>query len=362
MPSSAKTDYAAPFRGSRWVGVVARSRACPDLGMWDLLHAGPPFRGAPPAPVREAAIQALLFEGLAGDRAEAENQLGSPARLLPAQNHGVATPLAQVISASMPLLVVEQGAARAYAAVIEGPPPALRFGSAETTCRVRLATLATALTADVLPLLLREPTAIDAVIRIAVAAGDDCHARTGAANEALISSLRGLGAATARVLRANPGFVLAIFMAAGMAALRTHGCAVEAIGGNGIDFGVRYRGHAGWRCVPSEAPRGTRMAGLESQMPLGAIGDSVLIDFCGLGGQALAAAPLLAADWAASLPPDALSRRAALIDPRTGLVDPGRIVAAHAAPLINLAVIGSDAGAGLIGRGCYIPPLSLFQP
>jgi hypothetical protein len=360
MQPAAAIDHALPFRDALWVDVIDRSTACPHLSVQDLLHAGPPFRAAPPAPVAEAAVQALLYEGLAVDRAAAHALLaGGTVRLLPAQDHGVASPLAQVISASMPLVVVQQGAARGYAPVVEGPAPALRFGSVDAEAPRRLQRLGETLRAGVAPLLEREPPAIDALIRIAIAAGDECHARTGAANEAMVAALRGLDAGIAAVLRSNPGFVLALLMAAAAAALRTHGSAIEAIGGNGHAFGVRWQGDPEWRQMPADAPRGSRFAGFETRTPLGAIGDSALIDFCGLGGQALAAAPLLAAEWAAVLPPDALSRRSVLIDPRSGLVDPRRVAQSGLGPLIDLAILDRD-GAGLIGRGCYGPPAALF--
>jgi len=149
-------------------------------------------------------------------------------------------------------------------------------------------------------------------------------------------------------------------MAAAAASLRASGCAIAAIGGNGVDFGVRRRAQRSWQQLPAEAPRGPFFAGQDAHVPLGAIGDSAVIDFCGLGGQALAAAPGLAGEWAAWLPADALSRRAALIDPRSGIVDPESVERAALCPLINLAVLDRDGTAGLIGRGFYCPPLSLF--
>jgi len=154
--------------------------------------------------------------------------------------------------------------------------------------------------------------------------------------------------------------VLPILMAAAAASLRNSGCSIAAIGGNGIDFGIRRRGQQTWQHTLAEPPRGPRFAGLDAQSALGAIGDSAIIDFCGLGGQALAAAPSLAAEWAAALPADALSRRDSLIDPHTGIVDPERIVRSAMAPIINLAVLDYEGNAGLIGRGCYCPPVSLF--
>jgi hypothetical protein len=203
--------------------------------------------------------------------------------------------------------------------------------------------------------------AIAGVIRTALANGDECHARTGAANEALLARIEGLDAESVARLRANPAFVLTMIMAGAGAALRSHRSSVEAVGGNGIEFGVRHRGETQWRRIDAEAPCGTRFPAHGDTAALPAIGDSAVIDFCGLGGQALDAAPLLAAEWAHLLPDDAQARRTALLDPASGIVDPARVVRSRISPLINLAMLDSAGTAGLIGRGFYAAPASLFD-
>jgi hypothetical protein len=351
-----------PFSGARWFDVLPRSAACPELTPKVLLHAGPPFRGAPPAPVINSAIQALLFEGLTSDAAAArELLLRGEVKLQPAQNHRVATPLAQVVSASMLMLAVERQGEICYAPMIEGSAPALRFGSPAPECLQRMRNVGAWIEGSVLPLVRDAPVAIDALIRIAVAAGDECHARTSVANEALVARLRGLDAGGVARLRAMPAFVLPLLMAAASAVMRSPSCDIEAVGGNGVEFGVRRRGEREWRQLAAQPPRGSRFDGMGALTPLAAIGDSAVIDFCGLGGQALSAAPLLAAEWSAALPSDALLRRQSVLDPRTGIVDPERILGSALAPLINLAIIDHDGAAGLIGRGFYSPPVELFS-
>jgi Protein of unknown function (DUF1116) len=362
MPIRAVIDFGKPFSGARWTDVLPRSAACPELPVTVLLHAGPPFSSALPAPVVNSAIQAILFEGLAEDAAQARDLLArGRVELRPAQDHGIATPLAQVVSASMPLIAVEQQNRVCYAPVVEGPAPALRFGSAAPECLRRLRDAAARIEAGVAPVVRREPVPLDTLIRTAVAAGDECHARTAVANESLASSLIGLDADNAAWLRANPAFVLAVLMAGAAAVLKGNGGAIDALGGNGIDFGIRRAASATWRQLPAQAPCGTRLPGRAETAPLAAIGDSALIDFCGLGGQALSAAPALLSEWGDALPADALSRRARLIDPVSGIADPERIVHAAAAPLINLAILDHDGAVGLIGRGVYVPPVELFR-
>jgi Protein of unknown function (DUF1116) len=355
-------DYARPFSQARWFDVLPRSTVCPELSARVLLHAGPPFRGAPPAPVVNAAIQALIFEGLANDAAAARDILEQGAvQLQPAQDHGIVVPLAQVVSASMPLAAVRQQGKVCYAPLLEARNPALRFGCAAPECLQRLRDVGDWIREAVVPTLHREPLAVDEVVRLAVAAGEECHSLLAAANEAMVSRLTGIDIGVAARLRENSAFVLTLLMAAAAASLRVHRCDLAAIGGNGVDFGVRYAGEATWRQVPAEAPRGTRLAGMEAVLPLGAIGDSAVIDFCGLGGQALAQSPTLAKEWRGLLPADAFTRRQGLVDPESGIVDPRRIAGAARAPLINLAILDRDGMAGLIGRGFYCPPEDLFS-
>jgi hypothetical protein len=355
-------DYPKPFCDALWLDVVTRSAVCPELSPLVLLHAGPPYRGSPPVPILNSAAQALIFEGLAPNVPAARDLLlRGGVELRPAQDHGIATPLAQVVSASMPLVAVKQQNQLGYAPIVEGGAPALRFGSAAPECLQRLRSVAAWVEAGVGPIVRRTPLRVDELIRIAIAAGEECHARTTVANEALVSKLFGLDADCAASLRASPAFVLTIFMAAAAAALRTRHCDIEAIGGNGIDFGVRRRGDPTWHQLPAEAPRGMRFAGLDGVPPLAAIGDSALIDFCGLGGQALSAAPQLVAEWRGVLPADALERRQELIDPHSGVVDSERVMRWGLAPLINLAILDRDGSQGLIGRGFYRPPVRLFS-
>jgi hypothetical protein len=361
MADSATPDFAMPFSRARWIDVVARDAACPWLAPEILLHAGPPFRGHPPAPVMNAAVQAMLFEGLAADAAGARTLIARHAvQLRPAQDYRVATPLAQVVSASMLLFVVEQRGEICHAPIIEGPAPALRFGSSSSECLSRLRDVGAWTLRNLAPQVRASPVAIDALIRVATAGGDECHARTAVANEALIAGMRALDSTDAGRLRAMPAFVLPLLMAAACTAMRNARSEIEAIGGNGADFGVRRRGALAWHQSTAQAPRGVRFDGMDAVLPLAAIGDSAVVDFCGLGGQALPAAPALLNEWSAVLPADLAARRDSLIDPLTGIVDAARVENTGLGPLINLAIIDRGGEAGLIGRGLYCPPAELF--
>ncbi|MCD2511026.1 DUF1116 domain-containing protein [Comamonas endophytica] len=361
-PDSAElARWANPFARACWRDVVTRAQALPELAPHVLLHAGPPLEGPAPAPVRQAAVQALLFEGLALDEAAALNLLDTGAvQLAPAQDHGVATPLAQVVSASMPLAVVGDGKRCAWAPLIEGPAPALRFGTTDAGALQRLRAIA-ALGQRLAPLLRDAPVPLRPVVEQALKEGDECHARTGAANAALLARLPGICAQDREALAASPGFVLTILMAAAAWRMRAEDAPIAAAGGNGQAFGLRLRGARGWQAVAARPPQGTRFAGHEQTPALGAIGDSAVLDFCGLGGQSLAAAPALCEEWRSTLPRDVAARRAQVCDPATGLVDPACVRRSGLPPLVNLAILGADGTAQLMGRGWYAPDSALFE-
>src|SRR5690606_23845762 len=80
---------AAPYRGAQLCDVRRLAEMLPGLDEGVLLHAGPPYEGRPaPAPVRNAAAQALLFEGAAADFEEALRLLdGDEYFLAPAQDY-----------------------------------------------------------------------------------------------------------------------------------------------------------------------------------------------------------------------------------------------------------------------------------
>lgn len=361
LPASGAESWARPFDGASLRDVVLRRDALPGLGPMVLLHAGPPFRGEVPRAVRNACVQALLFEGAAADEAQARTMLSTGAvDLRSAQDHGVVTPLAQVVSASMPMAVVGDARHVAWAPLVEGPPPALRFGTEAPEARTRLAAIAVFGLDRLGPLLRAQPVALAPIVVQALAQGDECHARTGAANAALVDAIAGLSGEDRSALQSSPGFVLTILMAAACWRLRHAPHGLAAVGGNGVDFGLRMHGVRQWHRCPAMPPVGTRMPGHADTEALGAIGDSAVIDFCGLGGQALRAAPALRDEWQRVLPDSLPAQHAAVVDPATGTVDIARVAASGVSPLVDLAILDRQGAHGLIGRGVYRPDAALF--
>jgi Protein of unknown function (DUF1116) len=331
-----------------------------------LLHAGPPLTSAPPEPMVNAAAQALGLENNAKTFAEGRRLvLDGAVEFRPAQDYGVVVPLAQIASPGMPMLVVGDGARRCCAPLSDGPPPALRFGSTDPGCLDRLRRWSDLFGALLRTALATSPVLVAPMVEYALARGDECHSRTAMANEALLATLpplpdSALDTALRQAIGANPGFVLPLLMAAAAWSLGNPHSPIRAIGGNGISFGVKLAAEPlRWHTQAATPPRGPVFPDKGNNEPCGAIGDSAVIDACGLGGQALVAAPLLHAEWRDFLPEDFLARRDMILDREGRWLDPARIVVAGKGPIINLAILAAD-GSGLIGRGFFEPETELF--
>lgn len=348
-------------RVARLLRLVRLGEARPDLPSSTLFHAGPPFRGEPPEAVATAAAQAAVISAMASDLRSAQEQISAGRILLrPAQDYGIAVPLAQVVSPSMWCFEVGDDEYRAYAPVSEGPPPALRFGSNDPGCVDRARVWCSRVAEAINPLVTQLPEPAS-MMRSALEGGDDCHAVTAAGNALVVKRLSGIDPQLATDILANPGFVLGLWMAWSAWKVRVSGGAITAIGGNGNEFGWRFRNELHWRVVRAETPVGFYFQPEKTHLSLGAIGDSALIDICGFGGQAIAHAPILLKEWASALPPDVLSLRMRIVDPVSGLVDLERVRSSGTAPLIHLAILNRAGDGAPLGRGFYRPPIGLFQ-
>ncbi|MES1941775.1 hypothetical protein T5B8_16129 [Salinisphaera sp. T5B8] len=361
IPLDAKrAQLATLFDGACLRGVARLGDMKPALGDDVLLHAGPPLDGRVLSqPIRNAAIHALVYAGKHVDAAADAIDTGA-VRLVPAQDHGVVTPLAQVVSSAMPVWRVGDDRHEVLAPIAESVPPALRFGSADAVCVRHLHEQADWAFDQLGARLAATPLAVRDWIDASLQAGDECHARTGEANAQLLAALGDLPAAYGETIAANANFVLPMLMAASAWAMQANGGSIAAVGGNGAVFGVRFAGERHWRTCAATAPIGPRLPGCEDVPVIGAVGDSPVIDFCGLGGQALGFVPALSQAWDALLPADWPERAAAVTDD-IGLVCRHRIAASGRSPLVHLAMVSAARAGGLAGRGFYEPDVSLFQ-
>jgi hypothetical protein len=347
---------------ARLTRIVRFGDARPDLPRNTLFHAGPPYAGSAPMAVQKAAQQAAIIGGLAPNAETAARMLADGTlRLAPAQDVNLVAPLAQVVSADMWCFEVSDGTHTTHAPLGEGPPPALRFGSDDPVCVSRARDWCSAVADALNPLLAAQPIDPYPLMLAALEEGDDCHARTMAGNELFLAAVPSLPEELVTAVRSNAGFVLCLWMAWCAWKLRADGGALRAIGGNGLQFGVRLQGDEDWRTVDAPPPVGIYFQPDQAPQSLGAIGDSAVVDACGFGGQALKHAPSLLEEWAAVLPNDAATRPTAILNPKTGAIDVARIVATATPPIINLAILHRDGAGAPIGRGHYCPPVTLFN-
>jgi hypothetical protein len=333
-----------------------------------LLHAGPPLQaGVIPPPLLNSAVAAALLEGWARDEAQARDAIvRGIIRLVPAQDYGVVTPLAFVVSPSMWVLGVSDAVGKApprYAPVNDGPPPAaLRFGARQEGQAERLALLAQV--GPALSVVLREPIPVLPILRAGLDGGDDLHGRVTAANTALTEILAPrLADEAADYLTLANQFVLNVVMATcavmiGAGADVADSLMVIAAGGNGVDFGWQLADAPTiWNTSRAQAPVGPHFPHAAGRRFLPAIGDSAAIDACGFGAAALRYAPEMVAALRGHVPDAYFSEAVSAPflgahpmfppDLRLGLhVD-------HAKPVrgVMLAAIDAEGEAGLVGRG-----------
>jgi hypothetical protein len=365
-----------------------------------VLHAGPPIDWERmSAPVRAAAVGALLHEGLAADEQSAEQMAArGDVRFKPCHDHQAVGPMAGMTTYSMPVLVVENRAAgnRAYSILNEGLGRVLRYGGLGADVLERLDWMRRVLGPAMGEALRRMPAGIDlrALIGQALHMGDECHNRNRAASALLIKALAPHIAALDsldaverhRVLDfagGNEHFFLNVGMAACKAAMDSaHGVPksslVTGMARNGTDFGIRVSGLGQrWFIGPSQTPRGLYFAGHKAEDASPDMGDSAITETCGLGGFAMAAAPAIV-QFVGGSPRDAILHSQRMYEITVGEseaytlpildfrgtptgVDVRMVVQTGILPQINTGIASRRAGVGQIGAGLVNPPFECFS-
>lgn len=362
---------------------VARAGEALGLGRHELLHAGPPLQrpGTSCKPIEHSAITAILFEGWAGSIEEAERLLrDGVVALRPAQDNRCAVPLADVVSPSMWVQEVGDIATpvSAWSPINGGMHHVLRAGVLGTEVLEHLRWINGPF-ARALHQALREPIALLPLADLGLAGGDDCHGRTAMATAALAGELdrRWVGAdaqACRDFLRAAPSFFLNCWMGASKCMLdAARGIATSSIvvgaGGNGIEFGIQIAAQPSvWYTVAAEPPlAATPLPG--DCAPLGAIGDSALVDCLGLGAMTTTRIGQPLRPPYADLIPDAISAPQVLLAaqhpgfprvmPRVA-IPATQVTRTAQSPVISLGILDSAGRAGRLAGGYYRPPLTLF--
>jgi hypothetical protein len=373
-----------------WEGIDTAADAL-GLDANVLLHAGPPFASPMTIsmPILNSACVAAVFEGLAQDFDQAEAMIKAGEILLqPAQDHSTVTPLAAVVSASMPMhRVVDLSATsnRIYAPINGGSRPAMRLGlrSLEVLGHIRWLNgpFAELLQSGLSQSGLTQPMEIVPMAAVALRAGDDCHGRTPAGSKLLMDTIAraipgGItDAGTREFIDSSPSLFLNLWMAVSKCLMmRASGVAdssfVTAVAGNGVDTGIQISALPGrWFQAPATAPNGRFDIDLPADRALPAIGDSAVVEALGLGAMSIHLSPLQEKNFGDFLPDDYRSRGARLMcgkHPGFGDLDCRFGLTARAAaeqqqgPIIGLGMLDITGEKGRLGGGVYDMPVTVF--
>lgn len=362
-----------------------------------ILHSGPPVKWEEMSgPLRGAVLGGIVYERLAPDLAAAEALAASgEIEYAPCHHHGAAGPMAGVITASMPVWIVENTTFgnRAYATLNEGLGKVLRYGANGPEVIERLQWMA-----DELAPILKEalaahgPIDLKNLIAQVLQMGDEGHNRNRAGTSLLIRELAPVlveldhpREAIARVLRflnSNDHFFLNLTMPASKAtvdpAAGIKGCSIiTTMARNGTEFGIRVSGLGDrWFTGPASVIDGLYLPGYTAADAARDIGDSVITETAGIGGFAMAAAPAIV-KFVGGTPADALNVSRQMYEITAAesttyqipaldfrgtptAIDLLKVVETGILPAINTGIAHKDPGVGMVGAGLVKPPESCF--
>lgn len=359
-----------------------------ELADKELLHAGPPIidKHTMAQPIFNSALAAVLFEGWAKDVDEAKALLLSDQiTLTPAQDKNVAVPLADVLSASMSVLHVEDANNPknvAYSTINGGMGPVTRVGMIDQDVVDRLHWIYGPIAKKVALLLKNQQPELLTIAENAVLQGDDLHGSTANASallfEALTKELDPAEATTAEIIfiKESAAFFLNVWMAACLATLlagqdEAHSSAIIRMGSNGNEFGFQVSALPGqWFTAKADAPFIPNATAEVQARSLGAIGDSAVVDAMGYGAMLTGYAPDTAARLKLAIeqsqkpaPRDLLTTSHPamqyLTDFRTGLCAQ-TVVEQQVGPVVSLGVLDIKGEKGRLDGGFFFAPVAPF--
>lgn len=362
-------------------GTAGELSGCPSK---TLLHAGPAFKSidAISKPILNSACVAAVYEGLATDFSNAQALITSgEIRLEPAQNYNVVTPLASVVSCSMPLQIVRDGNKhniQSFSPINGGGGPAMRLGLCNDDVLAHLRWLNSDF-AQIFGGELSQPIDLLSIARGAIKQGDDCHGRTPVATKLLsekINSAYNLPTTAREFLEKGPSFFLNLWMAACKCVLNAasgveDSSLVITAGANGVDTGIQVAGLPNqWFVEHADMPKGKFDVDVPKARGLGAIGDSAIVDALGFGAMAMKYAPEQQKGLLEFMPADGLKLPQTLLsiehpgfeelNLRVGLL--ARTVAGHnLQPVVSLGVLDNEGELGRLGGGIFVQPASTFE-
>lgn len=364
----------------------------PDL----ILHAGPPLAWDEMVPPMQAAVQgALVHAGACGTLEDAARLArNGRIRFAPAHDHGMVGPMAGVVCATMPVLMVrnETYGNLAFATINEGLGKVLRYGANDETVLARLRWIRDVLAPSLQAALRRSgPMDLTQMIAEALHRGDEAHNRNKAGTALFLRLIaphlcRAAGGEVAaqclEFIGGNDHFFLNLSIAHSKAVTDAVGTVpgstlVVAMAGNGVRFGLRVAGLGPvWITSPPDPPVGRMFDGFTQADGVPLMGDSYVSEAAGVGAFAMAAAPAIAG-FIGGKASDMIGHTQRMYQITLGEhpsftipaldfrgtpvgIDVRRVVATGVQPVLNTGIAGRRPGIGQVGAGIAAAPLACF--
>lgn len=382
-----------------WVGMELALDVVPGMTPTTILHAGPPIAYENMCGPMQGAVQgALIYEGLAKDTTEADELARSgKITFAPCHEHSCVGPMAGIISASMPVHIVENKTYgnRSYANVNEGLGKVLRFGANSQDVLDKLNYIKN----DFFPIMrkvveLAGGVDLKNLTSQGLSMGDECHNRNKATTALMLRDLLPFFMEAdfpqedknraMMFIRDNEHYYLNLSMAACKCTLdAAHGVPnstiVTTMARNGVEFGIRVSGMPAdkWFIGPAQMVQGLLFPGFTDEDAAPDLGDSAITETCGIGGFAMAGAPAIvqfvggcvedAVRYSKQMYEITQTESASFFLPpldfrgsATG-IDVRKVVATGILPVINTGIAHREAGVGQVGAGIVHPPMECFE-
>jgi hypothetical protein len=380
------------------IGVRPASEVVSNMRPNLILHAAPPTTWRDMSDLmRGGMIGAALFEGLAQTPEETVAKVeAGEIDFDAAQNHGAMAGGVGSITASLPVMVVEDksNGNRSFHFLMEGLGKTLVAGAYHESVLDRLRWFRDGFG----PLLDKAIGALGGIdlrelMAEALLRGDELHNRNRAATSLFVNQVA-LGLLDVEApaeekkralvfLNGNGQFFVSAVLPATELMLRAArsipGCSVvTSIGANGRDCGLKLSGLGDrWFVAPGDVPHGVLQPGVAVSEVAPRCGDSFLAECAGFGASVLPASPALGPVIGAS-PADAqlFAEGAYRISigehphyriPALGFrgipvgVDARKVVETRTLPVIDIMMVHRRPGIGLAGMGVVSPPMRCFE-
>lgn len=379
------------------VGLGIAGEVIPGMDEWTILHAGPPIDwDRMCGPMKGAVIGALIYERRAQTPDEAIQIAKSKIKFSPCHHHQAVGPMAGIITASMPVWIIENRnyKNKAYATLNEGLGKVLRYGAYSNDVIERLNWMKQELYPTLKETIeLLGGIDLRTLIAQAIQMGDECHNRNKALTSLFYREIAHSLVKTkfsdiqkSRVLEfinSNDHFGLNLSMPACKSVMQAaegieNSTIITTMARNGVEFGIKVSAFKDkWFTSPAPKVKGLYFPGFSDSDAALDLGDSVITETAGIGGFAMAAAPAIVG-FVGGNANDALNftrmmyhitlaenknYQIPVLNFRgtpTG-IDLRKVIETGLLPVINTGIAHKDAGIGQIGAGIVRPPLECFE-